>query len=302
MRHVLFTLLSVFLALWPAGQAGAQEAGNILVVTANSGDYMFGAGGTLIKFIQEGYDVYVAQMGNDEKIAHGLTPAQARLANVEDGKAAAKLLGVKDTIYMGHKSGEFGYVSATEVRKQLFALIRHYRPAKLFIPDPYVHHLDDRDPYHLGRIAEESWGYSGGGTFGPELERVGLKGYSAPEVYFYSYQRPYRPGEGGDGAARMMAVDISLTLEQKMNSIELLRNRNQVYARTVQGRLNAAGRPTDLLDRLDDGAVRKLIRAYVEQFGQTVGAKYGFNFGEEFDYVGRREALPPHVLEAAVPK
>ena len=301
MRPV-FTVLILFLGLWPAGHAVAQEAGNILVVTANSGDYMFGAGGTLIKFIQQGYDVYVAQMGNDEKITHGLTPAQARLANVEDGKDAAKLLGVKDTVYMGHKSGEFGYVSATEMRKQLFALIRHYRPRKLFIPDPYVHYLDDRDPYHLGRIAEESWGYSGGGTFGPELERVGLKGYGAPEVYFYSYQRPYRPGEGGERAARMMAVDITLTVEQKMNSIELLRNRNQVYARTVRDRLAAAGRPTDLLDPLDDGVVRKLVRSYVKQFGRVVGAKYGFNFGEEFNYVGRRPELPPHVLEAAVPK
>ena len=283
--------------------AAGQEAGNILVVTANSGDYLFGAGGTLIKFIQEGYSVHVAQMGNDEKIAHGLTPAQARLANVEDGKDAAKLLGVNDTVYMGHKSGEFGYVSATEIRKQLFALIRHYRPRKIFIPDPYVHYLDDRDQYHLGRIAEESWGYSGGGTFAPELQRMGLRGYGAPDVYFYSHQRPYRPGEGGEKRARMMPFDITSTIEQKMNSIELLRNRNQVYARTVHDRLGAAGRTSEMLNPLDDSAVRKLVRSYVEQLGATIGAKHGFRFGEEFNYVGGGGPdLPPHVLEKAVPK
>ncbi len=302
MRPASLAVFVVLLALTSLSPASAQEPGNILVVTGNSGDYMFGAGGTLIKFIQEGYKVYVAQMGNDEKITHGLTPAQARLANVEDGKAAAKLLGVSDTVYMGHKSGEFMYVSSTEMRKQLFGLIRHYRPKKLFIPDPYVHYLDDTDPYHLGRLAEEAWGYSGGGTFAPELARVGLDPYGAPEIYFYSQQRPYRPEEGGERNARMMSVDITLTMEQKVNSIELLRNRNQVYARTVRNRLAAAGRPTDLLDPFDDGAVRKLVRAYVEQFGRVVGAKYGYPAGEEFNYVGRGPELPRHVLENAVPK
>ena len=302
MQRVYFATLSVLLVLCVAGRSSAQESGNILVVTANSGDYMFGAGGTLIKFIQEGYSVYVAQMGNDEKVTHGLTPAQARLANVEDGKAAARLLGVKATVFMGHKSGEFMQVSSTEMRKQLFALIRHHRPRKLFIPDPYVHYLDDTDPYHLGRLAEEAWGYSGGGTFGLELERMGLDPYGAPEVYFYSHQRPYRPEEGGERNARMMPVDITSTIEQKVNSIELLRNRNQVYARTVRDRIAAAGRPIDLLSPFDDGAVRKLARAYVEQLGRTIGAKYGFPVGEEFNYVGRGPALPPHVLEKAVPK
>lgn len=298
-RLALLVLLSVLFAGVPAA---GQDAGNILVVTANSGDYLFGAGGTLIKFVQEGYSVYVAQMGNDEKIAHGLTPAQARLANVEDGKDAAKLLGVSDTVYMGHKSGEFGYVSATEIRKQLFALIRHFRPTKLFIPDPYVHYLDDRDQYHLGRIAEESWGYSSGDTFSPELKRMGLQGYHVPEVYFYSHQRPYRPGEGGEKRARMVAFDITLTIEQKMNSIELLRNRNQVYARTVHDRLVAAGRTAEMLTPLDDIAVRRLVRSYVEQLGATIGAKHGFRFGEEFNNAGLNPALPPHVLEKAVPK
>ncbi|MDA1314492.1 MAG: PIG-L family deacetylase [Acidobacteria bacterium] len=302
MRSLSSAIVAVLLALLLLGPASAQEPGNILVVTANSGDYMLGSGGTLIKFIQEGYDVYVAQMGNDEKITHGLSPAQARLANVEDGKAAAKLLGVSDTVYMGHKSGELMYVSSTEMRKQLFGLIRHYRPRKLFIPDPYVHYLDDTDPYQLGRVAEEAWGYSGGGTFAPELARVGLEPYGAPEVYFYSQQRPYRPGEGGEGNARMMSVDITATIEQKINAIELLRNRNQVYARTVRDRLAAAGRLTDLLDPFDDGAVRKLVRAYVEQFGRVVGAKYGYPAGEEFNYVGGGPELPPHVLQNAVPK
>ena len=298
----ILVLFLLGLALLPA-PAHTQDAKNVLVVTASSGDYMFGAGGTLAKLVQEGYTINVVQFGNDEKITHGLSPAQARLANVEEGKDAAKLLGVNDTVYMGHKSGEFGYVSSSEMRKQLFALIRHFKPLKLFIPDPYVHYQDDSDQYFLGRLAEESWGYSGGGTFAPELARIGLSGHGAPEVYFYAMSRPYRPGEGGEGRAKMMTIDISSTIEQKVNVIELLRTRNRVYAQTVKGRLAAAGRPASLLTPLDDLAVRKLVRAYVEELAATIGGKHGFAYGEEFNYVGGRgPSLPEHLRERAVAK
>ena len=47
-------LLILLLVLFAGVSAAGQDAGNILVVTANSGDYLFGAGGTLIKFVQEG--------------------------------------------------------------------------------------------------------------------------------------------------------------------------------------------------------------------------------------------------------
>ena len=79
----VLVLLLLGLAFVPA-PAHTQDAKNVLVVTASSGDYMFGAGGTLAKLVQEGYTINVAQFGNDEKITHGLSPAQARLANVEE--------------------------------------------------------------------------------------------------------------------------------------------------------------------------------------------------------------------------
>ena len=298
-----FTWLIIVLQVVCLPAPGAEEARNILVVTKDSADYLFGAGGTLAKFTQEGYDVYLAQFGNDEKMSQGLSPAQSRLANVEEGRDAAKLLQVKDTVYLGHKSGEFGYVSSTEMRKQLFALIRHYRPRKLFIPDPYVHYLEDSDRYFLGRLAEEAWGYSGGGTFAPELWRAGLKGYGVREVYFYSASRPYRPREGGEGRARMMGVDVTSTMDQKKTAIELLRTRNRVYARQTRDRLRAAGRPLDLLTPLTDLAVRRLVGAYVTELAETIGVKYGFERAEEFNYVGGRgPEIPRHLSERAVRK
>ena len=70
----------------------AQDNRRILVVTASSGDYIVAAGGTLAKRVRDGWRVTVAQFGNDEKFSLGATQAQTRLANVTEGKAAAKLL------------------------------------------------------------------------------------------------------------------------------------------------------------------------------------------------------------------
>ncbi|MBI1787029.1 MAG: PIG-L family deacetylase [Acidobacteria bacterium] len=278
-----------------AAAAVAQpDPKNILVVTAASGDYILAAGGTLAALIREGWKVNVAQFGNDEKLSAGLSPAQTRLANVEEARAAGRLLGVADTVYMGHKSGELGYTSSTEMRQQLFGLIRHFKPKTIFIPDPYVHYQEDRDQFWTGKMAEEAWGYSGGGTFANDLTRMGFGPYGAPEVYYYAVGRPYRGGEGGDGRARFVARDIGATLEQKITAAELLHTRNRLYALQVSRRLR---QPPG-----DDGAAAGLVREYLTELAETIGRKHGFRHGEEFNHVGGTEGIPAYVLERAVPK
>jgi LmbE family N-acetylglucosaminyl deacetylase len=286
--RVIQTILLLALA---APLCVAQGSRKILVVTAGSADYIWAAGGTLASFIQKGYTVDVAQFGNDEKLSSGLTPAQTRLANIEEARQAAKLLGVHDTVYMAHKSSETGQVSSTEMRSQLFALIRGLRPRMIFLPDPYIHYQQDRDWYYVGKMAEEAWGYSGGATFANELERMGLHPYGAPEVYYYAV-RPYRNDEGGEGNAKLLTVDIGSTIDLKCLAIELLLTHNRLQA--AQARLAT----------LDDRTVRNLARSYAEELAETIGKKHGMRYAEEFNYVNMRasDGLPPHIREHAVPK
>lgn len=276
--------------------------GKVLVVTADSADYLAGAGGTLAQMALDGFEIQVAQFGNDEKESAGLSPAETRWANIQEGRAAAEYLGFRDAVYMAHKTGEIGYVSSTEMRNQLFALIRHLRPKKLFIPDPYVHFQPDWDVYFVGRMAEEAWGYSGGSTFAPELARMGLAPYGVPEVYYYAVERPYRPAEGGEQNARLVGVDISGVLEAKATALTMLRTRNRLRAQVTRTRLRAAGRLSELLEPLDEKLVQALARAWVQQLAATIGGKHGFRYAEEFNYVGPGEVIPPHALERAVPK
>jgi LmbE family N-acetylglucosaminyl deacetylase len=290
------------LALAVCFPAAAQRSQGILVVTAGSADYLLAAGGSLAKYIHQGYTVNVAQFGNDEKLSAGLTPAQTRLANVQEAQQAGKLLGVGDVVYLGHKSGDLGYVSSTEMRNQLFALIRHFKPRIIFIPDPYVHYQPDRDQFWVGKMAEDGWGYSGAGTFGNELARAGLPPYSVPEIYYYAVERPYRAREGGRGRAKFVGVEITSFLETKLAAVDLLNTRNRAYAFQTMERLQSAGRAFSLLTPPTDAAARALARAHVSELARTIGAKHGFLYGEEFNYVGGSDGLPPYVLERAVPK
>jgi LmbE family N-acetylglucosaminyl deacetylase len=278
---VKFPLAILVPCLLAAQSAAPRRA---LVVTATSADYIFGAGGTVAEMVRQGWRVDVAQFGNDEKLSLGLPPAQTRLANVQEGRAAAKLLGVKDLILMDHKSGELGYVSSSEMRTQLFALIRGIRPQVLIIPDGYSHFESDGDIRKVGMMAEEAWGYSGGATFADELNRMGLKPYGAPEVFYYSAYRPYRAREGGEGRAKLTVRDIASTLEQKITSAQLLLTRNRAWSAVRIG----LG---------DDGNVNRYVREFITEMAAAAGSRHGIQYAEEFNHVGRAGSLPAHILE-----
>lgn len=277
-----------------------QEQNGVLVITASPRDYLLGAGGTLAKMIEEGRPVWVVQFGNDEKDSVGMGPAQTRLANNGEGERAAKILGVKEVLNLGHKSGELGYVSSSEMRNQVMLAMRVYRPAVMFFPDWYVHYVDDRDVYYVGHMAEEA-PYGGGRYFLQEMTYIGLRGYAPREYYFYSPYRPYRPREGGEGPATMAQVDITPVLDRKLGAILELKTSNRRYAVQTKQRLEAAGRKSPQLAQVTEESINALIRAYVQELAETVGKKHGFRYGEEFNHLRPERGTPEYLRERAKP-
>ncbi len=298
---VLFRICAGLIFCWATLGRAAELNRRILVITAHAEDYLIGAGGMLAGLIDQGREVTVIQVTNDEKNSDGLDPAETQKANREEGRQAARLLGAREVVGLGHKSGELGYISSTELRSEIFGLIRYFKPQVMVIPDPYIHYDENRDHFYVGKMAEEAWGYSGGGMFGPELERMGLQPYGAPEVYYYAIGRPYRPGEGGDEPARFRPVDISATFDRKLRAVLALRTTNRLYAAETRQRLADAGHPEPRLAQMNDNSINALVRAYLEELASTIGKKHGFWYGEEFNYVGVARGLPEHVLEKARP-
>jgi len=282
----------------------AQRTKSILVVTAGSGDYLFACAGTLANFIDDGYKVYVVQIGNDEKDSVDLGPAETRLVNVEDAEKAARMLGVTDMVNINDKSGELGVISTNEMRNHISVLVRHWKPGKIFYPDAYINYEPDWDQFFVGRGAEET-NYSNAGYFLPEATKAGLRGHGPRETYYYATYRSYRPGEGGHRSAKFMPVDITKNFNKKVAVIQELRNRNYRYAVHTKARLAMAGKPTTLLDEINKSSTGKLIRAYLKELAEAVGQKHGFDYGEEFNYHGRhwggKSELPPWIQERVKP-
>jgi hypothetical protein len=102
---------------------------------------------------------------------------------------------------------------------------------------------------------------------------MGLGPYGAPEIYYYAVARPYRPGEGGEGAAEFRPVDIGATFARKLQAISLLKTSPETPS-----------------------------PGFLTSLAETIGSKHGFRYGEEFNYVGVRTGLPEHVSARAVPK
>ena len=294
MRRALPVALLLYLAL-------AQESkGPVLVITASARDYLFGAGGTIARMIDEGRPVYVLQFGNDEKDAVGLGPAETRAANNLEAERAAKVLGAREVLNLGHKSGELGYISSSEMRNQVMAIMRLYKPDIMFFPDWYIHYVEDWDIYRVGHMAEEA-PYGGGSYFLQEMTYLGFPGFAPREYYFYTPYRPYRAREGGEGKADMQNVDITATFDRKLRAILELKTSNRRYATETKERLEKASRPSPQLRAITEESTAELVRAYVEELAETVGNKHGVHYGEEFNHLGRPGGIPEHLLEHAKP-
>jgi LmbE family N-acetylglucosaminyl deacetylase len=272
----------------------------VLVITANGGDYLMAAGGTLAQFVAQGYTVNVVQVGNEEKDSLGLSPAEARLANNRESQQAARLLGIREVFLLNHKSGEIGQVSSNEIRNQIIGLVRHYKPRIIFHPDPWIHYEPDWDQFFTARAAEE-FSYGAGAYIGAEFTRMGLPPAGVPETYYYAANRPYRPGEGGHNAAYMKAVDITATFNLKAAALEQRDTANRRYAHQVRQRLARANQTSPLLREINRATAGALIRAYAEELAETIGRKHGFRYGEEFNYHGPGKAIPDYLRERARP-
>jgi LmbE family N-acetylglucosaminyl deacetylase len=267
----------------------AQNKGTVLVVTPSMRDVVFGAGGTLALMAAEGRAVHVAVFGNEEKQSSGLGPAETRIANNTEGERAAKALGLASVINLGHKSGEMGYISSSEMRNQVMALVRLHKPEILFFPDWYVHYQDDNDIYRVGRMAEES-PYGGSSYFLQEMTYLGFPGAAPRQYYFFVPYRPYRAREGGEGQATMKQVDIGAVMERKLNAIVELKTANARYSADVRARTGRTIGPDEL------------SRAFAEELAATIGDKHGLGYAEEFNHLRPVPGLPQHVREKAVKK
>ncbi|MBI4149321.1 PIG-L family deacetylase [Candidatus Woesearchaeota archaeon] len=122
---------------------------NILVICAHSDDQIFGPGGTLAKYAQEGKSVYTIILSYGEASHIWYKRKVAVSIRKQESLNADMVIGGKAALFFDLREGKFREGATREVRNELKRYIRKLRPEKIFTHSPNDPHTDHRAAYAI---------------------------------------------------------------------------------------------------------------------------------------------------------
>lgn len=196
-------------------EAPGAWAQRIMAVMAHPDDPDFSCGGTFAKWAAEGKEIiYVLFTRGDKGTSDpDMTPERLAAIREEEQRAAAKVLGVKDVIFLGHPDGEVE--DTREGRGQVVKLIREFRPDILVTMDPFRRYVQHRDHRNAAIMAMDAvYPYARDRLSYPEHEQMGLAPHKVGEIFIAGPEEPE------------FFIDIRDTFEKKVDA--LMCHRSQV--------------------------------------------------------------------------
>lgn len=177
------------------------------MVFAHPDDAEFTAGGTLAKWASEGSEIYYAvctdgTKGSDDEEVSAEALVLRRQA---EQREAARVLGVKEVVFLEHTDGEL--VLDQALKAELAHLIRALRPGTLLTWDPWRPYQLHSDHRVAGQAALDAVMAAANARYFPEQLKDELKPHWVEEVYLFGTDSPD------------LWVDISDTFAQKIEAI-----------------------------------------------------------------------------------
>ena len=179
----------------------------VLAVFAHPDDGEFTSGGTIARWASEGSEIYyvVCTDGSKGSDKSELSSKALVAKRQVEHQNAARILGVKEVIFLGRTDGELTPDQA--LRKELVRLIRAIQPDTLLTWDawrPYQLHADHRA---AGQAALDAVMEAENARYFPEQLVEGLQTHRVEEVYLFGTDSPD------------VWVDITETFHRKMQAI-----------------------------------------------------------------------------------
>lgn len=185
----------------------------VLVIMAHPDDPDFTCSGTAAQMTGQGIEVTYMILTNGDKGNHNpeITRNQLIALRQIEQRAAAKVCGVKDVLFMGE---EDGFLRPTpEIRKRVTREIRRIRPDLVIITDPerylvgdgYINHPDHRN---AGLVALEAiFPAADNMMFYPDMADEGYLPHKISQMYVFGHR---------DSSVR---IDITNEVEAKIQAI-----------------------------------------------------------------------------------
>jgi LmbE family N-acetylglucosaminyl deacetylase len=164
-----------------------EKRADILVITPHPDDAEFGVAGTVALWSRQGKVVVYVVCTNGDKGSDDIKITPEKLAKIREKEQleAARILGVKDVIFLRHHDQTLE--DTPEFRKEIVRLIRLYKPEIVVTADPYRRYIWHRDHRITGQVtldavfpyARDIWAY-------PDLIEEGLKPHNVKEIWLWA--------------------------------------------------------------------------------------------------------------------
>ncbi|MDP2729841.1 MAG: PIG-L deacetylase family protein [Dehalococcoidales bacterium] len=168
-----------------------SEKAEVVVFIPHPDDAEIGFGGTAARWIREGKNIIYVLCTNGDKGTSDpeIKPEQLAKIREEEQLAAAKILGIREVIFLRHP--DQGLEDTSEFRKELVRVIRRYQPETVVTVDPYRPYISHRDHRITGRVVLDAvFPYARDLYAYPDLIEEGLQPHKVKEVLLWSSDGP----------------------------------------------------------------------------------------------------------------
>lgn len=162
-----------------------------MVITPHPDDAENGVAGTVAKWVREGKEVIyvVCTNGNKGSSDPQMTPEKLAQIREQEQLAAAKVLGVKEVIFLRYEDQSLE--DTPEFRKQIVQQLRTYKPEVVVTSDPYRSYIWHRDHRITGQVVMDAvFPYARDRMAYPDLLPQGLEPHKVREVLYWGADKP----------------------------------------------------------------------------------------------------------------
>lgn len=159
----------------------------VMVITPHPDDAEYGVAGTVARWVKEGKSVVYVVCTNGDKGTSDINIKPEELMKIREQEqlAAAKLLGVREVIFLRHPDQSLE--DTPEFRKEIVRLIRMYRPEIVVTADPYRRYIWHRDHRITGRVTLDAiFPYARDHLAYPDLLEEGVMPHKVKEVLLWA--------------------------------------------------------------------------------------------------------------------
>ena len=246
----------------------------VVCIVAHADDLEFMAAGTVIRFVENGHQVYEVIATDNSKGSYELPAEKLARVSEEEAKNAAQVMGLDDVFFLRYKDGELSDVPLNELREKFMRIMRQVQADVLMTWDPFTPYETHPDHRMVAMAATEAADFAPLPLYHPEHIKQGLEPTYVAERYFFA-KHPVDVNK---------VVDISDQIDRKIHALCMHDCQMKLTFDNIKLEMEALGTSIPIISGLSRDDYRGLIDFAIRQRCAQVGERIGAGYAEEFRY------------------